>query len=342
MSPVDGRKKPFAINWRLGMTKALHVGRNRGYGFCHFLMVSALLALTISLASCKKQETPAATEAAQKTFSSPDDAGKALAEASKADNRDALLAIFGPGSKDIIYSGDAEEDKTSIEGFSAAYAKMNRWRKLNDGSEILLVGETNTAFPIPLKKNPSGQWYFDTLAGKDELLARRIGRNELAAIDVSAALVDAQAEYFAQKHDGNAQYAQKFISDDGQQNGLYWQSPEGKPKSPLGPLVAFATAEGYKVQPKSQQPFHGYLFRMMYEQGPNAKGGAKNYIVNGKMTGGFAFIAYPAEYGSSGVMTFIVDQDRVIYQKDLGKTTADTAAAMTDFNPDKSWTALKP
>lgn len=156
-------------------------------------------------------------------------------------------------------------------------------------------------------------------------------------MDVCAALADAQAEYFAQKHDGIKQYAQKFVSDEGKQNGLYWQSPEGKPKSPLGPLVAFATAEGYKLQPKAQQPFHGYLFRMLYKQGPDAKSGAKDYVINGKMTGGFAFVAYPAEYGNSGVMTFIVDKNRVIYQKDLGKTTSDTAAAMTEFDPDKGW-----
>jgi hypothetical protein len=342
MIPVYGREKQLAIDGRIGMTKMSSVGRNRGFSFCRCLMVSALLALTVSLTSCKKQETPPATEAAQKTFAAPADAGKALADAAKAENRDTLLAIFGPGSKDIIYSGDAEEDKASMDGFAAAYAKMNRWRKLDESSEILLVGETNTAFPVPLKKHSSGQWYFDTPAGKDEMLARRVGRNEIAAIDVSAALADAQAEYFAQKHDVIAQYAQKFISDEGQQNGLYWQSPEGKPKSPLGPLVAFATAEGYKVQPKPQQPFHGYLFRMLYKQGADAKGGAKDYVINGKMTGGFAFVAYPAEYGNSGVMTFIVDKDRMIYQRDLGKTTADTAAAMSEFNPDKTWTALKP
>ena len=324
------------------MTQMLHVCGRRSFIACRCLMVLAFLALTFSLTSCKKPEAPAATEAAQKTFAAPADAGKALADAAKAENRETLLAIFGPGSKDIIYSGDATEDKAAIEGFAAAYAKMNRWRKLDDSSAILLVGETNTAFPVPLKKNSSGQWYFDMPAGKDEILARRIGRNEIAAIDVSAALADAQAEYFAQKHDGIAQYAQKFISDEGQQDGLYWLSPEGKPKSPLGPLVAFATAEGYKVQPKSQQPFHGYLFRMLYKQGSDAKGGAKGYVTNGKMTGGFAFVAYPAEYGNSGVMTFIVDKDRVIYQKDLGKTTADTAAAMSEFNPDKTWTALKP
>ena len=156
-----------------------------------------------------------------------------------------------------------------------------------------------------------------------------------------AALADAQAEYFAQKHDGVKQYAQKFISDPGKQNGLYWESPEGQPKSPVGPLVAFATADGYNVKNGPHQAFHGYLFRILDNQGPDAKGGAKDYIANGKMTGGFAYVAYPATYDDSGIMTFIISQNRVVYQKNLGKETADLAKAMTEFNPDKSWTALQ-
>ena len=156
-----------------------------------------------------------------------------------------------------------------------------------------------------------------------------------------AALADAQAEYFAQKHDGAKQYAQKFISDPGKQNGLYWESPEGQPRSPVGPLVAFATDEGYNVKADAHQPFHGYFFRRLDKQGPDAKGGAKSYIVNGKMTGGFAYVAYPATYNDTGIMTFIIDQHGVVYQKDLGKDTADAAKAMSDFNPDKSWTAVQ-
>jgi len=297
------------------------------------------VALILSLASCSKQQKPAETQApvVQKTFASPDDAATALVDAAKSDNRDAMLAIFGPGSKDLIYSGDAAEDKASYAGFASDYDAMHRWRKLDNGNELLVTGADNKVFPIPLKKNAAGQWSFDTEAGKQEILARRIGRNEMAAIDVCAAIADAQRQYFLQPHDGVKQYAQKFISDESKQDGLYWPSPEGQPRSPLGPLVAFATAEGFKLKPDSHQPFHGYYFHMLDKQGADAKGGAKNYVVNGKMTGGFAVVAYPAQYGDSGIMTFILNQTGVAYQKDLGKTTDEIAAAMTEFNPDNGW-----
>ena len=210
-----------------------------------------------------------------------------------------------------------------------------------DGSEVLVVGADNNPFPIPLKKNSAGQWYFDTAAGKDEILSRRIGDNELAAMQVVAAMADAQAEYFSQHHDGVKQYAQKFISDEGKQNGLYWKSPEGQPKSPLGPLAAYAAAtEGFTPEANKQQPFHGYFYRILTKQGAAAKGGAKDYVVNGKMTGGFAFVAYPEKYGDTGIMTLIVDQSGVVYEKDLGKDTAEQAKAMTEFNPDKTWSPI--
>ena len=300
--------------------------------------VFTLLALVLSFASCGKSEKPATTEVTQKTFASPDDAAKSLVEAAKAGNHDALIAIFGPGSQDIIFSGDAAQDKTSFEHFATAYATMNRWRKQTDGSEVLYVGADNNPFPIPLKKNSAGQWYFDTAAGKDEILSRRIGDNELAAMEVVAAMADAQAEYFSQHHDGVKQYAQKFISDEGKQNGLYWKSPEGQPKSPLGPLAAYAAAtEGFTPEAGKQQPFHGYFYRILTRQGADAKGGAKDYVVNGKMTGGFAFVAYPEKYGDTGITTFIVDQSGVVYEKNLGKDTAELAKAMTEFNPDKTW-----
>jgi hypothetical protein len=231
------------------------------------------------------------------------------------------------------------EDKTTIDAFVEAYGVMHRWRKMADGTQTLLIGADNFAFPIPLKKNDAGQWFFDTAAGKDEILKRRIGRNELAVIDVCMALAEAQAEYFSEPHDDGStqQYALKFISDTGKRNGLYWESPEGQPKSPLGPLVAFATEEGSTAKPDSHAAFHGYQFRMLKRQGNNAQGGAKDYVVDGKMVGGFAFVAYPAEYGNSGVMTFIINQDGVLFQKDLGKTTTETATAMREFNPDTGW-----
>ncbi|MGC1452305.1 MAG: DUF2950 domain-containing protein [Candidatus Sulfotelmatobacter sp.] len=296
-----------------------------------------LLVLLISLTGCNKSDQSSA-----KVFASADDAGNALLQAAKSGDQNQMLAVLGPDSKQLIASGDAAQDKSVVDGFVAAYGQMHRWRKMADGSQILLVGADNFAFPIPLKKDASGQWFFDTAAGKDEILARRVGRNELAVIDICGALVDAQAEYFSQARNGGSakQFALKFISDKGQQNGLYWDSPDGQPRSPLGPLVAFATDEGYTVNPNSHAPFHGYNFRMMTKQGSHAPGGAKDYVVDGKMVGGFAFVAYPAEYGNSGVMTFLVDQDGVLLQKDLGKTTKDIATAMTEFDPDNTWTVV--
>jgi len=296
-----------------------------------------LLALTIPLAACRSAKP------SFKVFASPEDAGNALLEAAISGDQNAVLAIFGPESKDVIFSGDAVQDKTVVDAFAAAYGVMHRWRKMADGVQILLVGADNFAFPIPLKRNNGGQWTFDVAAGKDEILARRIGRNELAVIDVCAAVADAQVEYFSQHHDGEStyQYAPKFISDSGKQNGLYWESPEGQPRSPLGPLVAVATDEGYRVNPNSHATFHGYNFRMLKRQGSHAQSGSKDYVVDGKMVGGFAIVAYPAEYGNSGVMTFIIDQDGVLFQKDLGKTTAETATAMSEFDPDTGWSQVQ-
>lgn len=314
--------------------------RNRASLMSRFLRPMVAAAMLLSIGACNKKEQPTPAQASPKTFASPDDAGKALFEAAKSGNQETVLTLFGPGTTELIYTGNAAEDKASLDGFVQAYQVMNRWRKMGDGSELLLVGADNQAFPIPLK-NAAGNWYFDAAAGKEEILARRIGRDEIVAIDVSEALADSQAEYFSQRHDGVKQYAQKLISDPGKQNGLYWESPEGQPRSPLGPLVAFASEEGYAVKPDSHHPFYGYYFRRLDKQGADAKGGAKNYVVNGKMTGGFAYIAYPAQYGDTGVMTFIIDQDRVVYQNNLGKGTAELAKAVTEFNPDKSWTALK-
>jgi Protein of unknown function (DUF2950) len=293
-----------------------------------------LVVLVVSMTACHQRETASVT-----TFASPDLAGEGLLQAGKAKVPGSFLKIFGTDSKDIISTGNAAEDNDNVDQFVAGYNAMHRWRKMPDDSQILLIGPSNFAFPIPLRKNDAGQWFFDTAAGKDEILRRRVGRNELQTIDVCEALADAQAQYFATQHDGAAagQYALKFISDNGKQNGLYWQSPEGQPQSPLGPLAAFATEEGYKLNPASHTPFHGYYFRMLTSQGSRAPGGAKSYLTNGTMAGGFAFVAYPAEYGNSGVMTFIINQDGVLLQKDLGKETAKIAAAMNEYDPDATW-----
>jgi hypothetical protein len=297
-----------------------------------------LMAFALSVIGCGKADKPAIS-----VFASPDEAGSGLLAAAKSGDQNAVLGIFGPDSKEIIFSGDPVQDNTTISKFVAAYGVMHRWRKMADGTQTLVIGADNFPFPIPIKQNAAGQWYFDTAAGKDEILTRRIGRNELAVIEVCGALADAQAEYFSEPRDGEKikQYAVKFISDTGRQNGLYWESPEGQPKSPLGPLAAFATAEGYSTKPNSHVPFHGYYFHMLNGQGTHAQGGAKKYVVDGKMVGGFAFVAYPAEYGNSGVMTFIINQDGVLLQKDLGKTTTETATAISEFDPDTGWTPVE-
>jgi Protein of unknown function (DUF2950) len=289
-----------------------------------------LLSLALSLAACNKSEKPSLG-----VFATPQDAGNALVAAAKSGNPDAVAAIFGPDSKQLLSSGDAVEDKNAVAAFVEKYEAMHRWRRLEDGSEILVVGADNFPFAIPLKKNPGGQWFFDTAAGREEVLNRRIGRNELAIMEVCQAVADAEGEYFSRLHDGatTKQYALKFISDPGKQNGLYWKSDEGQQESPLGPLVAFATAEGYNAKPDAHTPFHGYYFRMLKGQTKNTPGGAKDYAVDGKMVGGFAFVAYPAEYGNSGVMSFMINQDGVLLQKDLGKTAAETASAMSEFDP---------
>jgi hypothetical protein len=302
-----------------------------------------LLASIFPLAACKKSESP--EKPSISVFASPDDAGNALLAAAKSGDQNTLMAIFGPDSKELISSGDSVQDKNAANAFVSGYGVMHRWRNMADGGQILLVGADNFPFPIPLKKNSDGKWFFDTAAGKDEVLNRRIGRNELAVIDVCNAVAGAEAEYYAQPHDGEKpkQFTVKFISDPGKQNGLYWKAAEGQPSSPLGPLAANATAEGYGANPKPEghNAFHGYYFRMLKGQSDKAPGGAKDYVVDGKMTAGFAFVAYPAEYGNSGVMTFIMDQDGVLLQKDLGKNTTETATAMTLFDPDSSWTIVE-
>jgi len=308
--------------------------RTQGTDFVLWIMMVALI---VSLASCKKADE--SKPAAQRTFASPAAAGTALFEAAKSGENGALLAIFGPDGRDVLFSGDAVKDKNALQDFVAAYGQMNRWRDIKVGGEILYVGADNYPFPIPLGRNPAGQWSFDTAAGKDEILARRIGKGELTAIAACAATADAERQYFNQIHDGDKvkQYAQKFVSDEGKQNGLYWQVPEGQAPSPLGQLVVFAKAAGYTNAGEKPQPFNGYYFRILTKQGDQAQGGAKDYMANGKLTGGFAVLAYPAEYRNSGIMTFIVGKDGTVYQKDLGEKTTDLGAAMAQYNPGDGW-----
>jgi|SRR5579862_600521 len=274
----------------------------------------------------------------QKVFSSPDAAATALVAADKADDTKTLSSILGPDADKVLSSGDPVADKNAREEFARRYQEMHRLEYDDQGRVILYVGAGNWPFPIPLVKKDSG-WIFDTAAGKVELLFRRIGRNELFTIKVLETLANAQSEYASDVHDGGeTQFAQKILSDPGKQNGLYWEAAEGQPESPIGPLVASASAEGYKQSSGGNPvPFHGYYYKVLKGQGSNAPGGAKQYIVDGKMTNGFAFLAYPAEYRASGVMTFMINQDGVIVQKDLGPDTATLAGKMTQYNPDKTW-----
>lgn len=296
-------------------------------------MSMTVLSVLVLFASCNKTEKPASEQVVQKTFALPEDAGAALVAAAKSGDQGALLAIFGPDSKGVLFTGDTVRDQDNLKGFIASYDQMHRWGNLKAGGKVLYTGADNFPFPIPLDKNSSGQWSFDTAAGKDEILARRIGRGELTAIAACGAAAIAQDQYFSKAK----QYAQQFASDQGKQNGLYWPATEGQAQSPLGPLGDFAKALGYPNAGDKPQPFNGYYYRILTKQGATAKGGAKDYIVDGKMTGGFAILAYPVEYRNTGIMTFIIGKDGVIYQKDLGEKTIDQGAAMTEYNPGEDW-----
>ena len=281
-----------------------------------------------------------AAEANQKTFKSPGEAVKALSDAVKGNDEKELLTIFGSAGKELISSGDEIADRTGRGRFVKAYEEMNKLVNENDDKIILHMGSEDWPFPIPLVKKGEN-WFFDTVAGKEEILNRRIGRNELNAIQVCLAYVDAQREYVLKDRDGDRllEYAQKFISSKGKKNGLYWEAKEGEKLSPLGPLVAKAAKEGYigRKPVGKHTPYHGYYYKILKAQGKNAPGGEYDYIVKEKMIGGFASVAYPAEYGNSGVMTFIVNHDGVVYEKDLGKETEKIATAMKKFDPDKTW-----
>ena len=304
------------------------------------LLAFAILGALLSAGGCQKTEQPKARATSEPVFfGTPDAAASAIYEAAKSGDLKNVFAIFGEESRDYLVSGDAAAASASLRTFADDYQQMHRWTKVTNGGLALEVGVENYPFPFPLRRNAAGQWSFDAGAGKKEILARRIGENELATMQVLQTMADAQAEYFSQTHDGSKvhQFAQKFYSDTGKQNGLYWKAAENEPESPLGPLAAQASAEGHPGETNPAAPFHGYLYRMLTKQGVHAKGGAKNYIAKGNMTGGFSFLAYPAEFRKSGVMTFLINRDGVIYQCDLGDNTAELAQQMDSFNPDQSW-----
>jgi Protein of unknown function (DUF2950) len=302
----------------------------------------ALLSLAIMLAAATapsaESAAPQSTVTTGQTFATADQAVTALVDAARADKLESLRAILGPGSDQLLNSGDRTADAERRHKFVAAYDQRHEIAAA-DGRMILKVGNDGWSLPIPLVQTDGG-WHFDTKAGAQELIDRWIGRNEIAAIRTSLAYVDAQKAFFSfTGQNGEAQYAQRLLSSPGKYNGLYWPAAEGVPESPLEPLIAQAREEGYPVDPSVQgpRPYQGYYFRILTGQGPNTPEGARNYISNGRMTNGFALIAWPASYGVSGIMSFVVDQDGIVFQKDLGPQTATIAAATKLFDPDLTW-----
>jgi hypothetical protein len=287
---------------------------------------------------------PAKTFAAeQQTFATPTEAVQALLKAAEDGNQEEMLAVFGEDGKDLVYSGDAVQDKKGMEGFVKAYKTKHALIKQDADTQILQVGASDWPMPIPIV-NDGGKWRFDTAAGKEELVYRRVGHNELGAIATCRGYISGQKDYAATGHDGlpAGLYARKLMSDPGKQNGLYWETAEGEDPSPAGPLLADAGGEGYegKGLGSKAQPYHGYLYRVLTAQGAAARGGAKSYLVDDKLSGGVGLVAYPAQYRVSGVMTFIINQNGVVFQKDLGEKTDEIAGAMTEYNPDKTWTKV--
>lgn len=282
---------------------------------------------------------PSATLAAQRTFASADDAINALVDAARASDRAELKAIFGPTGERVLTSGDPVADKEARDFFVARAGERKHLQFVGDDFAVVSVGNDDWPFPIPLVRS-GDKWSFDTRAGEEEVKNRRVGRNELYTIQICQEYVGAQREYARLKRstDGVAEYAQRLRSTPGQRDGLYWETQDADAESPLGPLFASATREGYRPgMNATPQPFHGYVYRLLTAAGPNAPGGARSYIKDGRMTGGFALVAYPVRYGSSGVMTFIVNNQGVVFEKDLGPRTEAIASKMTAYDPDDSW-----
>ena len=308
-------------------------------------LIAGLASITAAQDAAQQQQQQ---QGQQRTFASPEEGVAALVDALRKDDRSALEAVLGSGSADIIESGDPVADKNAKDEFLKEYDAKSELVPVDDETRVLTVGQSEWDLPIPLIKRDA-TWSFDLDEGRDELLNRRIGRNEANAVEAALAFVDAEREYASIDHNGDGvlEYAQKFASTPGMPDGLYWPAQPGEEQSPLGPFYAAAQAEGYfqpqnaqgnaAGAPAKQEPYQGYYYKILTAQGPDARGGAYAYIVDGKMIGGVAMIAYPAEYGVSGVMTFIVNHDGVVYQRDLGPETPSVASAMTSFNPDNMW-----
>ena len=301
-------------------------------------MSRALVTLMVASLFC----TVASFADAQQSFKTPDEAAGALANAARAGDVKALVTVLGPEGGTIVSSGDEVADAAARQSFVTAYDSKHNIVMEGDSKAMMIIGKEDFPFPIPLVRR-NGIWQFDAVAGRDEIMLRRIGQNELSAIQACLAYVDAQNEYAEKDRTGAGinTYAQRIISNPGKRDGLYWPAAQNEEESPLGELFAQATGQGYRVKAGSgRMPFHGYYFKILTKQGPAASGGEFGYIANGKMIGGFALVAYPAEYRNSGVMTFIVNHAGTVFQKDLGPDTARLAERMTSFNPDQTWTKI--
>jgi Protein of unknown function (DUF2950) len=302
------------------------------------LVACATLAIVIIQVQ-NKNSALAEDEGSQTTFGSPSEAGTALAQAAKNGDDAAVAEILGMQTKTLLGTGDKGADKAALAAFASKYMKMNRWVNMNDGTEVLYIGADNFAFPVPLARNSDGEWYFDAVAGAEEVRARNIGRNELLTIDACSGLAAAQQLYFASGGDSQ-EYAQRLISTSGKQDGLYWPASQTQSESPLAGLSELPRSSLASLAPDQPLTMDGYTFRILTAQGDDAPGGAKSYIVNGKMTGGFAILAAPVKYAQTGIMTFICGSDGVVYERDLGPDTAKITASIQDFNPTDDWTEL--
>ena len=300
--------------------------------------VFAVVVLAVAV-SCRTSLDPTADSS--QDFADPQAAGAALMAALKSDDRHALTEVLGGEAGPLMTSGDPIDDERERRNFIAAYQLSHRWSSSSPGTAVLEIGENSWPFPIPLVEHDD-HWHFDLEAGESEILNRRIGRNELASIQACLAFVDAEREYYQRNPQGRATpgYARFILSSDGEKNGLYWKSSGGEAPSPLGWAYAAAASQGYSPAHAKAQPFHGYLYRVLYEQGSHAPGGAFSYVQGDEMTRGFALVAWPARYGSSGVTTFLVNQVGVVYEKDLGSDTEQLAGSLASFDPDETWTVV--
>jgi hypothetical protein len=303
-------------------------------------IIAVIVVLALAGAGLAVRKYVAGKAATQMTFQTPADAGKALDDAAKSGDQAALAKVLGVEAKNLLMTGDTNADKAAIDGFAQKYQQINRWVDMSDGSRVLYIGADNFAFPVPLAKNASGKWYFDGVAGAQELRARDIGRNELLAIDACAALANAE-QIYAQNYSDSGEFAQRVISSAGKQDGLYWPVSEKEGPSPLGHLSKFPKSSLGSYPPNEPPVVDGYTLRILTAQGEDAPGGAGSYIVDGKMTGGFAILATPVKYGETGIVTFMTGPQGFVYERDLGPDTAKIAGSIQEYNPDEHWSRVE-